>query len=95
MLQLINHSDWRMLTRRVSNSSSYHHARFVVDHTIEDVPVCDAESGVAAAMVSELRVHVTANVVELSVQTLIVLQTTPILDSGLVTLLHNPLRPCR
>ncbi|GFW91961.1 hypothetical protein TNCV_2152411 [Trichonephila clavipes] len=67
--------------------------RFVVDHTIEDAPVYDAASRVAAAMASELRVHAAANVVELFVQTLVVLQTTPILDSRLVTGLHDPLRP--
>ncbi|GFW28463.1 hypothetical protein TNCV_4641281 [Trichonephila clavipes] len=47
--------------------------RFIVDHTIEDAPVCDPASRVAATMVSELRVHAAANVVELFVQTLIVL----------------------
>ncbi|GFT46991.1 DDE_Tnp_IS1595 domain-containing protein [Trichonephila clavipes] len=62
---------------------------FVVDHTIEDAPDCDAASREAAAMVSELRVHAAASVVELFVQTLVVLQTTPILDSGLVTWLHD------
>ncbi|GFU06680.1 hypothetical protein TNCV_4352701 [Trichonephila clavipes] len=55
---------------------------FVVDHTIEDAPVCDATSRVAAAMISELRFHAAANVVNLSVQTLFVLQTTPILNSA-------------
>ncbi|GFX13575.1 putative DD41D transposase [Trichonephila clavipes] len=66
---------------------------FVVDHTIEDSPVCDAAPRVAEVMVSELRVHATANVVEPFVQTL-VLQTTPILDPELVTWLHDPLRSC-
>ncbi|GFX60713.1 hypothetical protein TNCV_4976891 [Trichonephila clavipes] len=51
-----------------------------VDHTIEDAPVCDEASRVAVAMVSELRVHTAANVVELFVQ-ILVLKTTPILDS--------------
>ncbi|GFV72198.1 hypothetical protein TNCV_995701 [Trichonephila clavipes] len=41
--------------------------RFVVDHNIENFLVCDAASWVAAAMVSELRVHAAANVVELFV----------------------------
>ncbi|GFW20688.1 hypothetical protein TNCV_1049111 [Trichonephila clavipes] len=68
--------------------------RLVADQTIEDTPVCDAVPREPAAMVSELRVHATANVVELFVQTLVVLQTTPILDSELVTWLHDPLRPC-
>ncbi|GFX46131.1 hypothetical protein TNCV_2094471 [Trichonephila clavipes] len=51
---------------------------FVVDHIIEDASVRDAASKVATAMVSELRVHAAENVVELFVQTLVVLQTTPI-----------------
>ncbi|GFT22409.1 hypothetical protein TNCV_3273811 [Trichonephila clavipes] len=59
--------------------------RFVVDHTIEDTLICDAASRVAAALISELRVHAAANVIELFVQTLVVLQTTPTLDSGLMT----------
>ncbi|GFV52973.1 HTH_48 domain-containing protein [Trichonephila clavipes] len=66
--------------------------RFVVDHTIQDASVCDAASSVAAAMVSELRVNAAANVVELFTQTL-VLKTTPVHDSGLVTWLHDTLRP--
>ncbi|GFT96027.1 hypothetical protein TNCV_313131 [Trichonephila clavipes] len=67
---------------------------FVVDHSIQDAPVCDAASKVAAAMVSKLRVHAAENVIKLFVQTLVVLQTTPILDSGLVTWLHDSLRSC-
>ncbi|GFX65952.1 hypothetical protein TNCV_13731 [Trichonephila clavipes] len=59
--------------------------RFVVVHTIEDVSVCDAASRITAVMISELRVHASGNVVELFMQTLVVLQTTKILDSGLVT----------
>ncbi|GFX10386.1 hypothetical protein TNCV_1867811 [Trichonephila clavipes] len=35
-------------------------------------------------MVSKLRINAAANVVELFVQTFVVLQSTPILDSGLV-----------
>ncbi|GFV46704.1 hypothetical protein TNCV_3847141 [Trichonephila clavipes] len=68
--------------------------RFVVDHTIEDAPVCDAASWVTTAIVSELSAHASANVVELFVQTLVVLKTPPILDLGLVTGLHDSLRPC-
>ncbi|GFW71081.1 hypothetical protein TNCV_91241 [Trichonephila clavipes] len=56
-------------------------ARFVIYHTIEDAPVYDAALKVASAMISELRIHAIANVVELFVQTL-VFQTTPIFDSG-------------
>ncbi|GFW05002.1 hypothetical protein TNCV_597961 [Trichonephila clavipes] len=59
--------------------------RFVVDHTIEDAHVCDLASRVATAMVSELRVHAAANVLDLFVQAFAVLQKTPVLDSGLVT----------
>ncbi|GFV51668.1 hypothetical protein TNCV_1320241 [Trichonephila clavipes] len=68
--------------------------QFVVGYTIEDAPVCDVASRVAAVKVSELRVHTVANVVELFVKTFVVLQTTPVLDSVLVTWLHDPLRPC-
>ena len=39
--------------------------RLVVDHTIEDTPVCDVASGVVEAMISLLTVHAAANVVEL------------------------------
>ncbi|GFV81237.1 integrase catalytic domain-containing protein [Trichonephila clavipes] len=63
--------------------------RFIVDYTIEDAPVCDAASRVATAMVSELRVLAAENVVELYVRTLVVLQTTPILESELVMWLHS------
>ncbi|GFU65631.1 hypothetical protein TNCV_635541 [Trichonephila clavipes] len=44
---------------------------FVVDYTSEDTPVCDAESRVAADMVSVLRVHAAAYGNELLVQTLV------------------------
>ncbi|GFW99537.1 hypothetical protein TNCV_3417701 [Trichonephila clavipes] len=70
------------------------HPRFVADHTIEAAPICDATSEVSAAMVSELRFHTAANVIEQFVQTLVVLQTTPTLDSGIMTWLHDSLRPC-
>ncbi|GFT32893.1 hypothetical protein TNCV_5039261 [Trichonephila clavipes] len=68
--------------------------RFIVDHSIEDASSCDAASRVAAATVSELRAHVAANVVELFVLTLVVVKTIPILDLGLVTRLHDSLKPC-
>ncbi|GFS86217.1 hypothetical protein TNCV_660961 [Trichonephila clavipes] len=64
----------------------------VIDHTFENPPVCDTASSVATAMFSELRIHAYANVVELFVQTHIVLQTTPIHDSELKTWLHDSLR---
>ncbi|GFV95273.1 hypothetical protein TNCV_4586481 [Trichonephila clavipes] len=73
------------VSRTVNNvnkmASRHSCTSFDVDHTIEDAPVCDAASRVAAAMVSELRVYVAENVIELFLQTLVVLQTTPILDS--------------
>ncbi|GFX28553.1 hypothetical protein TNCV_1153611 [Trichonephila clavipes] len=69
--QLINRSD----CRKVTNQSLGNHGTdvfywFVVDHIIEDAFAGDAASRVAAAMVSELRVHAAANVVELFVLTL-------------------------
>ncbi|GFT00638.1 hypothetical protein TNCV_141831 [Trichonephila clavipes] len=64
-----------------------------MDNTIEDAFVCDAVSRVSAAMISDLRVNTAAKGVKLFVQTLVVLQTTPVLDSGLVKWLHDPLRP--
>ncbi|GFU06201.1 centrosomal protein [Trichonephila clavipes] len=66
--------------------------RLVVDLTIQDAPICDAVSRAVVVMVSELRVHAAANVIELFVQTLVVVQTTPNLDSGLTAWLHDPLR---
>ncbi|GFS53268.1 hypothetical protein TNCV_1035751 [Trichonephila clavipes] len=69
----------------------YSCTRFVIDHIIEDVPVCDTASKVAVGMVSELRVHAARNVVELLMQ-IFVLQMNPILVSGHVTWLHDTLR---
>ncbi|GFV08890.1 hypothetical protein TNCV_3821331 [Trichonephila clavipes] len=66
--------------------------RFVVDHTIEDAPVSDAASSdSASAMVSKAA----ANVIELFVQTLAVLQTTPIMDSGLEGRIRSGYLPFR
>ncbi|GFU57715.1 hypothetical protein TNCV_3638671 [Trichonephila clavipes] len=62
-----------------------HAPRFVVNYTIKDALVCGAASMVPSAIVSELRVYTVANIVELFVQTFVVLQTTPILGSVLVT----------
>ncbi|GFX85725.1 hypothetical protein TNCV_2471271 [Trichonephila clavipes] len=42
---------------------------FVIDYTIEDTPTGDITSMVASVMVSELRVHAAANVIELFMQT--------------------------
>ncbi|GFW57145.1 hypothetical protein TNCV_540621 [Trichonephila clavipes] len=52
--------------------------RFIIYHSSEDASVYDATSKAAAAMVSKLKVHAAANVFELLVQTLVVLQTTPL-----------------
>ncbi|GFW26211.1 hypothetical protein TNCV_3397071 [Trichonephila clavipes] len=65
-----------------------------VHRTIEETPLCDTASRVAAAMVLKLRIHAAANVVELFIQTPAVLQTYPILDSGLITCLYVSLRQC-
>ncbi|GFW67382.1 hypothetical protein TNCV_2596151 [Trichonephila clavipes] len=67
-------------------------SRFVIDPTIEDTAAGVAASRVAAALFFKLRVHAAASVVELFVQTFVVLQTTPILDSRLVMWLHDLLR---
>ncbi|GFW43951.1 hypothetical protein TNCV_231901 [Trichonephila clavipes] len=66
--------------------------KFVVDHTIEDASIFDATSRVVAAMISHLRVHALANVIELLEQTHVTLQTTPILDSRLLAWLHDQLK---
>ncbi|GFU10153.1 hypothetical protein TNCV_3449371 [Trichonephila clavipes] len=70
-------------------------SQFVVDHTTEDAPVIDAESGVATVLVSELRVYADANVVKLSVQTLVVLPVIPVMELGFgiftfAELVHSP-----
>lgn len=59
---------------------SWYSSRFVVYHTIERPPVCDEKLRVPKAMVAELPSHVTANVVEQFLQTIVVFQKT--LDSG-------------
>ncbi|GFX13298.1 hypothetical protein TNCV_2907211 [Trichonephila clavipes] len=75
---------------------TFHHScsRFVVDYTTKDALLCDAVTTVAAAIVTELRVHTIANVVKLLFQTFDVLKTIPTLDSVLVTWLHDPLKSC-
>ncbi|GFY03988.1 hypothetical protein TNCV_1197671 [Trichonephila clavipes] len=57
-----------------------HAPKFVIDSTCV-YPVCDKESRVDTAMVSKLRNNAAANVVEMFVRTLVVLQTTPVLHS--------------
>ena len=49
--------------------------------------------GLSEAMVAVLTVHAAANVVELFVQTQVVLQTIAFLDSGFVTSLCDPVSP--
>ncbi|GFV81836.1 hypothetical protein TNCV_1057251 [Trichonephila clavipes] len=66
----------------------------VVDHIIKDAPVYESASRVARSIVSELSIHAAANVLDLFVQTLLISQTTPILDSGLTTWLQDPLSSC-
>ncbi|GFU78248.1 hypothetical protein TNCV_5008291 [Trichonephila clavipes] len=93
--QLINSGNWHMvMSQSLGNHRPDVSYWFVADRTIEDAPACDAASRVAAAMFSELRVHAAANIIELFVQTLVVLKIIPILDTGLVTGLHDPLRQC-
>ncbi|GFX55310.1 hypothetical protein TNCV_3968641 [Trichonephila clavipes] len=87
MPQLINRSDWRMVT---SQSLDYHgpdffywrEIWFVVDRTIEDAPISDAESRLASAIVSELRVHAAENIVELFVQNLLSCKLPQFLTQG-------------
>ncbi|GFX26323.1 hypothetical protein TNCV_949211 [Trichonephila clavipes] len=61
----------------------------------DKAPVFQAASRVASVMVSEIRVRAATNVVDLYVKTLVVLQTTPILESGLDPLRrrHNKFSP--
>ncbi|GFX46098.1 hypothetical protein TNCV_2094161 [Trichonephila clavipes] len=54
-------------TRCYSSSTIVTGVWFVVGHTIQEAPVWDEELSVATAMVSELRVHAAAYVVELFV----------------------------
>ncbi|GFV56987.1 uncharacterized protein TNCV_1678681 [Trichonephila clavipes] len=54
-------------TRRHRPSTAVKSIWFFVDRTIEDAPVYDAVSMIVASMVSTLRVHAAANVVELVV----------------------------
>ena len=65
-----------------------------MEHTIEGAPIYDIASRVAEGMVVELTVRAAASVVELFVQTLVVLQMTPFPDSGLMTWQYDPLKPC-
>ncbi|GFU12683.1 hypothetical protein TNCV_2585371 [Trichonephila clavipes] len=86
-----------LLLRRIGTGTNYDFSEwrgFAVVHILEDSAFCDAALRVAEAMVSKMRVHAAANVMELFVQALVVLQSYPILNSGLVTWLHDPLRSC-
>ena len=68
--------------------------RFVVGHTIEGTLVYDVASGAAESMVTEMTLHVVANVDKLFVQAL-VLKMIPYFDSGLLTWLYDPLKSYR
>ncbi|GFW76230.1 hypothetical protein TNCV_3800651 [Trichonephila clavipes] len=68
--------------------------KFAVDNIIEDALDCDEVLSRAGTMVHEMRVHSVTNIIGLFLQTLVVLQTTPILDTGLLTWLLDPLRSC-
>ncbi|PRD24681.1 UNVERIFIED_CONTAM: Centrosomal protein [Trichonephila clavipes] len=70
-------------------------SRFIVDCTIKDAPVCDAASRVAATRVCEMKVHAATDIFKMFVQTLVVLQMTPVLDLGLMRWMHNPSKSCR
>ena len=60
-------------------------SEFVVEYIIVGGPEYDVESRVSEAMVAKQTVHAVAYVVKLFVQTLVVLQTTPFFDTGIVT----------
>ena len=47
--------------------------RFILEHIVEDAPICVAVSGVAEAMVTEPVTHAATNVVQQFMQTLAVL----------------------
>ena len=86
MLLVESRFAWKLDERPVS--------RFVVDYSIEGVLVCDVASRITKAMVAKQTVHKFANILELFVHTLVVLQTTPLLDSKLVTSFYDPLLSC-
>ncbi|GFT28039.1 hypothetical protein TNCV_644301 [Trichonephila clavipes] len=64
------------------------------DATKHECDHLNARQDVAAFMVSKLRINAAVKVVELFVQTFVVLQVTLILDSVIVTWLHDPLNAC-
>ena len=63
--------------------------KFVVDHAVESTPACNVTLRIFKGMEAEMRDHVVANIVELFVQILIILQKTRFLDSLLVTWLYD------
>ncbi|GFX35810.1 hypothetical protein TNCV_746031 [Trichonephila clavipes] len=77
-----------MVSRSSNNRLPIHAPRFIVDHTIENLPVCDA-----TAMVARLGVHAVTNVIEYFAQALLAFKTDPILESGIMTWLDNHLSP--
>ena len=68
-------------------------SRFVVERTIQGVPICDVSSSVAEAIIVKMTIQVDAKVIELFSQTLLVLKTFPFLDCGLMAWSLDPLRP--
>ena len=85
---------YRTWIRRKRRREAIPASRFVVHDTIGGAPVCDTASRVVDTIVAVLTVHAAANVVELFVQTQVVLQTIAFLDSGFVTSLYDSVRPC-
>ena len=82
-------SSWCCTQNRDSseNTTSRHTwCTFVIKHFVEDSSVCGAKSRVAEAMIPEQRVHATAKVTEVFMQTHFVLQTVSFLESWLFLL---------
>ena len=66
--------------------------KVIVERTIKGISFCDVESREALAMITELPVHATVNVVKLFVQIFLIFQTTLLLMSGILTWLYKKLR---
>ena len=65
----INKSEFRQKTLRHTSLSS----NFVVQLTTKGAPVFDVVSKVTESMITQLTIHVATNIIELFVQTLVVL----------------------
>ena len=66
------------------NTKSCHYICFHFEHAIEGASDCDVVSRVAKNIVSKLTVHASAKVIDLFVQTHIVLETSTFLDSKII-----------